>query len=299
MPYIGKQLVRGQNRELDDISSSFNGATTTFNLTVAGDSVTPGSALQLFISIGGVLQNPNTDFTVAGNQITFSTAPGSGLSFFGYLQGDAVDFNTPADGSVTTAKLGSNLTINVADGSAATPSIQFNGSGTDTGFYSPSADEVAITTGGTRRLVIDSSGNVGIGTTSPQSIFVIRGATPRFTLEPTNDTTQNCRIQFALADGTVQSRITSGGNEGSAIRFSQGTTERARIDSDGRLLVGTSSESGGSLLQVNDDRIRIASSKTPASASDTGTAGEICWDSSYIYVCTATDTWKRAALSTW
>ena len=118
MPYIGKQLVRGQNRELDDISSSFNGATTTFNLTVAGDSVTPGSALQLFISIGGVLQNPNTDFTVAGNQITFSTAPGSGLIFFGYLQGDAVDFNTPADGSVTTAKLASQLDINLA---TATP----------------------------------------------------------------------------------------------------------------------------------------------------------------------------------
>ena len=118
MPYIGKQLVRGQNRELDDISSSFNGATTTFNLTVAGDSVTPGSALQLFISIGGVLQNPNTDFTVAGNQITFSTAPGSGLSFFGYLQGDAVDFNTPADGSVTTPKLASQLDINLA---TATP----------------------------------------------------------------------------------------------------------------------------------------------------------------------------------
>ena len=72
----------------------------------------------MFISIGGVLQNPNTDFTVAGNQITFSTAPGSGLSFFGYLQGDAVDFNTPADGSVTTAKLASQLDINLA---TATP----------------------------------------------------------------------------------------------------------------------------------------------------------------------------------
>ena len=122
MAYIGKQLVRGQNRKLDDISSSFNGATTTFNLTVNGDSVTPGTALQLFISIDDVLQNPNTDFTVAGNQITFSTAPGSGLSFFGYLQGDAVDFNTPADGSVTTSKLGSQLDINLATATPASAS---------------------------------------------------------------------------------------------------------------------------------------------------------------------------------
>tara|TARA_R110000796_G_scaffold48676_4_gene116740 strand:+ start:2472 stop:3830 length:1359 start_codon:yes stop_codon:yes gene_type:complete len=38
---------------------------------------------------------------------------------------------------------------------------------------------------------------------------------------------------------------------------------------------------------------------TPATASATGTAGDIAWDASYIYVCTATDTWKRSAISTW
>ena len=39
--------------------------------------------------------------------------------------------------------------------------------------------------------------------------------------------------------------------------------------------------------------------KTPASASATGTTGDIAWDASYIYVCTATNTWKRTAISTW
>ena len=37
----------------------------------------------------------------------------------------------------------------------------------------------------------------------------------------------------------------------------------------------------------------------PSSASDTGTKGEVRFDSSYIYVCTATDTWKRVAIATW
>lgn len=37
----------------------------------------------------------------------------------------------------------------------------------------------------------------------------------------------------------------------------------------------------------------------PSSASDTGTTGEIRYTSDYIYVCVATDTWKRVALSTW
>jgi len=39
--------------------------------------------------------------------------------------------------------------------------------------------------------------------------------------------------------------------------------------------------------------------QTPASAGASGTTGDISWDSSYVYVCTATNTWKRAAISTW
>ena len=39
--------------------------------------------------------------------------------------------------------------------------------------------------------------------------------------------------------------------------------------------------------------------QTPASASATGSTGTIAWDASYIYICTATDTWKRVAISTW
>jgi len=38
---------------------------------------------------------------------------------------------------------------------------------------------------------------------------------------------------------------------------------------------------------------------TPASATATGIAGEVAWDANYIYVCIATNTWKRVALSTW
>ena len=37
----------------------------------------------------------------------------------------------------------------------------------------------------------------------------------------------------------------------------------------------------------------------PANAASTGTAGDIAFDSNYIYYCVATNTWKRVALSTW
>ena len=42
-----------------------------------------------------------------------------------------------------------------------------------------------------------------------------------------------------------------------------------------------------------------AAGSAPSSASDTGTRGTITWDSNYIYVCVATNTWKRVAISTW
>lgn len=106
MPYIGRQIARGQNRKIDDVSSSFNGGTATFNLRVDGEAVYPATTQQLFVSIGGVMQNPGTDFTVAADQVTFTTAPAGGLSFFALMQGDAVDTNTPGDGTVTTSKIG-------------------------------------------------------------------------------------------------------------------------------------------------------------------------------------------------
>ena len=37
----------------------------------------------------------------------------------------------------------------------------------------------------------------------------------------------------------------------------------------------------------------------PASATASGQEGHLATDASYIYICTAANTWKRAAISTW
>jgi hypothetical protein len=52
-------------------------------------------------------------------------------------------------------------------------------------------------------------------------------------------------------------------------------------------------------INILGDHINIATKKTPASGSDTGTAGNIAWDSDYLYVCITTDTWKRVELTSW
>ena len=86
--WISTDPARAANiKELDDISGSFNGSTTTFNLTVSSAGVSPVTAQQLLISVGGVMQNPSDDFTVSGTTITFTTAPSAGLTFFGVFLG--------------------------------------------------------------------------------------------------------------------------------------------------------------------------------------------------------------------
>ena len=74
-------------------------------MNVGGSGVTPVTAQQMLISLGGVIQNPNEDFNVSGSNITFTTAPASGLDFFGTILGTDVSLNTIADASVTPAKL--------------------------------------------------------------------------------------------------------------------------------------------------------------------------------------------------
>ena len=104
--WISTDPARAANiKELDDISSSFNGSTTAFSLTVSSATVEPVSAQQLLISVGGVMQNPSDDFTVSGTTITFTTAPSAGLTFFGVLLGQALSLNTIADGTVTICLL--------------------------------------------------------------------------------------------------------------------------------------------------------------------------------------------------
>ena len=79
--------------------------------------------------------------------------------------------------------------------------------------------------------------------------------------------------------------------------YASSSTGFAAIFMGGNVGIGTTSPTAW--LDLNSDIIRLRTAKTPASASATGNAGDICWDADYIYVCTATDTWKRVAIASW
>ena len=252
MAYIGNQPTIGQYRKLDDISGSFNGSLTAFTMQVGSTNVSAGSVFQLLISLGGVIQNPGTDFTVSGSTLTFTTAPTSGLDFFGILMGQPLNTATPGDSTVTGAK--------IVDGT-------ITGAKLAAGFNYDSG-----------LLFLDDTNNrVGIGLTSPESpLHVESGSETIVTIEgnntsaaaggvlvlKNNDTSANNlnQIQGADAGGQTCSAISfvnvdQANNEGE-LRFltrpSGGSpTEVLRLTSNGTLQLRNSPGIDFSQIQTN------------------------------------------------
>ena len=144
------------------------------------------------------------------------------------------------------------------NGSAGTPAVQ--GEDTNTGIFFPAADTVAVATAGTERLRVDSSGNVGIGTTSPASFA---GAVKLVVGSAATTTTPGAVTVYSgtatygglyFADGTVGDQLYRGAVEynhstDALLLYSTGT-ERARIDASGNLLVGDTAPVSGERLRV-------------------------------------------------
>ena len=149
--------------------------------------------------------------------------------------------------TTTTSAITSALPVDVPLGSASAPSLTFTGD-TNTGIYSPGADQVAVSTNGVKRIEIQADGDIDIdgGNVSIASTNRIK----------TNDSGGNLTIQ---GGGTFPGGhiILNGGNGSDNIIFnrsgaSASSVETARIDSSGRLLVGTSTAFDQSApLQVN------------------------------------------------
>ena len=153
MAYIGAEPLTGQNREVDDISSSFNGSTTAFTLQVSSVNVSPESANNILISLGGVIQNPGNDYTIDASTITFTTAPASGLDFFGLILGAGINTATVADSTITGAKLSYPLTL--------TGDVNFDGATAGRDIVFDRSDN-ALEFADDAKLVIGSGGDVNI-----------------------------------------------------------------------------------------------------------------------------------------
>lgn len=169
------------------------------------------------------------------------------------------------------------------------------------------------------RLRIDDAGNVGIGTTAPEAKLEVSGSNnsaPSNTLRFTDSDVSSAldqqigRIEFYSNDSSAPGpgvkgfvgAYSEGGNAACYLNFATdataGTpTERMRITSAGRVGIGTTTPT--TLLDVNSDLLRVRIARTPASATAAGNQGDFCWDANYLYICVATNTWRRIAHATW
>ena len=223
MGYLGLTPTTAQQNYLniDDISGSFNGTTTSFALQVGGVAPTPFPVTNsCLISVGGVVQQPDdtgTDgFRISGGNIIFSSAPGTGEDFFGLVLAGADYLNVGA---------------NFPDGTVGTPSITFE-SDLNTGIYHPSADSIAITNGGTAALTIDSNRRVGIGTTSPVRDLHVHGTNTDSEIVLTNSTTGDTAGNgFMLQQDGNDTYIWN--KENSFMSFGTNALERLRIADTG------------------------------------------------------------------
>jgi hypothetical protein len=148
------------------------------------------------------------------------------------VTGSTVD----GSGNVTLTSVSTGL------GTAGAPTHSFTGD-PNTGIYSPGADQVAISTNGTGRLFVDSSGRVGVGTSSVTT-----------SVTQTNRSTATIAAGFALqnSSGVLGGLVglgaagSGGGSDNlylegtSNLIFAAGGSEKGRITSDGKLGLGTS-----------------------------------------------------------
>jgi hypothetical protein len=146
-------------------------------------------------------------------------------------------------------------------GSAAAPTYTFTGD-SNTGIYSPGADQVAVATNGTGRLFIDASGRVGIGATpwsGAQGLYLgsaghIYGVGTNSVYYNTNAyfnsgwkyNGNSAAVQFEASGGQFifNTAPANSSGAGAALTWS----ERLRITSAGLVGVGTSAPDG--LLHV-------------------------------------------------
>jgi hypothetical protein len=135
-------------------------------------------------------------------------------------------------------------TSRAPSGTAAAPSFAFSDS-MGTGAYLVSAGVLGLSTNGVQRVVVDASGNVGIGTGSPARKLHVDASGSVYATIRNSANNVNTTIGATTTDGWV------GTESNHPLVMYTNATERMRIDASGNLLVGITSGSSNQIQHPN------------------------------------------------
>jgi hypothetical protein len=264
MPYIGNTPA------LDYISFAVQNFTVTAGTTVYTLDYSVSNENDIALYINSVAQRPGASFaySATGTTLTLTSATLVTDTMYAVFIGRAVQTVVPP----------ANINLQLADGTAAAPSLNF-ANDTNTGIFRPAADTIAFTEGGTEAMRIDSSGNVGIGTNDIDSLLDVRGAnktvssqfgllniysTDAFAIDKGGSITlggvyaaDGSYNQFAGIAGRKENA--GDGSWSGYLQFVTGTTptERMRIDSSGFVLIKKSTTAFGTAGYMFGDSVEL------------------------------------------
>ena len=150
-----------------------------------------------------------------------------------------------------------------------------------------------ITASDAARFMVDASGNVGIGTTSPSTKLQLKGNSTYITI---NNNSNHNSVQVgsdSSGDGALFLRDSSGNNK----IYLSGESNTNNYINSGNIGVGTTAPN--SKVHINGtamEQLRMQTSGGPGSSSATnGRVGDMAYDDDYFYIKTANG-WGRIAL---